>query len=211
MRYLLAWIVAVVTSILLTVPVVCADDWIRVRWVDDGDTMVLMDGRRVRYLGINAPEIANDKYGKKADPLGYEALALNRHLVKGKRVRLELDRETHDGYGRLLAYVYLRGNQLINEQMVLNGLAYFYPHWPNNRYDDLLLKAQRKAMLATRGIWRHWKKNDRKVIGNRRSRRFHASACPDAKKIKAGNRIHFDTPWQAFWEGYAPARDCIKK
>jgi micrococcal nuclease len=124
---------------------------------------------------------------------------------------LELDQETGDGYGRLLAYVYVRGSQMINEQMVLNGLAYFYPHRPNNRYDDLLLKTQRKAMLATRGIWRHWKQDDRKVIGNRRSRRFHASTCPDADKIKARNRIRFDTPWQAFWEGYAPARKCIKK
>jgi micrococcal nuclease len=179
--------------------------------VDDGDTVVLMDGRRVRYLGINAPEIDHQRYGQKAEPLGYEARAFNRHLVHRKRIRLELDQETHDGYGRLLAYVYVRGNQMINEQMVLNGLAYFYPHWPNNRYDDLLLKAQRKAMLATRGIWRRWKENDRKVIGNRRSRRFHASTCPDAEKIKARNRIRFDTPWQAFWEGYAPARDCIKK
>jgi len=45
-----------------------------VRWVDDGDTIVLMDGRRVRYIGINAPEI--DHKGKKAEPYGYGAKKL---------------------------------------------------------------------------------------------------------------------------------------
>lgn len=188
-----------------------ADDWLRVRWVDDGDTIVLLDGRRVRYLGINAPEVAHERYGQKAEPMGSEALALNRHLVLRKRVRIELDEETHDAYGRLLAYVFLPGGRMVNEQMLLEGLAYVLPHRPNSRYDALLLRAQRTAMQAARGIWPRWKEMERQVIGNRRSRRFHARSCPNSRKIGARNRIRFDSPWEAFWEGYAPARKCFQK
>jgi endonuclease YncB( thermonuclease family) len=32
----------------------------RVRWVVDGDTVVLMGGERLRYAGINTPEVAHD-------------------------------------------------------------------------------------------------------------------------------------------------------
>jgi endonuclease YncB( thermonuclease family) len=32
-----------------------ASEWVSVKWVDDGDTILLTDGRRVRYIGINAP------------------------------------------------------------------------------------------------------------------------------------------------------------
>jgi endonuclease YncB( thermonuclease family) len=47
-----------------------------VRWVDDGDTIVLADGRRVRYIGINAPEIAHRD--QKAEPYGNTAKKFNR-------------------------------------------------------------------------------------------------------------------------------------
>jgi len=43
-----------------------AEQWVRVRWVDDGDTIVLIDDRRVRYIGINAPEIEHGD--QPADP-----------------------------------------------------------------------------------------------------------------------------------------------
>ena len=100
---------------------------------------------------------------------------------------------------------------MVNVEMVESGLAYCLPHWPNNRYDSQLLKAQRAAMQAKRGIWRRWQERTDPVIGNRRRRRFHAVSCPNSTKISARNRIRFDRPWKAFWEGFAPARDCFKK
>ena len=204
-----ARIIAILVFVSLSGLAATADDWLRVRWVNDGDTIVLADGRRGRYLGINAPEIAHEQYGQKAEPLGYEALALNRRLVHRKRVRLELDAETHDAYDRLLAYVYVQGTQMVNVQMVVAGLAYFQPHWPNGRYDTQLLDAQRVAMQAKKGIWRRWQAHREPVIGNRRSRRFHVGSCPNSAKIHTRNRIQFDRPWKAFWEGYAPAKKCF--
>lgn len=188
-----------------------AADWIRVRWVDDGDTIVLADGRRVRYLGIDAPEIANPSYDKKAEPLGYEARGLNRRLVHRKRVRLELDAQPRDAYDRVLAYVFLPGGQMVNSLMLVNGLAHVLPHHPNRRYESELLAAQRTAMKARRGIWQRWHALEGKVIGNRRSKRFHAPSCASASRISIRNRVVFDSAWEAFWQGYAPARGCIKK
>ncbi|MDX2498082.1 MAG: thermonuclease family protein, partial [Desulfobacterales bacterium] len=65
--------------------------WISVKWVSDGDTIVLGDGRHVRYIGINAPEIAHDN--QKAEAFGYTAKKYNQSLVRSKKVRLEVDKE----------------------------------------------------------------------------------------------------------------------
>ena len=211
MRRQIATIVLICILALLSGPWAGAADWIRVRWVDDGDTIVLADGRRVRYLGIDAPEIANPSYDRKAEPLGYEARSFNRRLVHRKRVRLELDAQPRDAYNRLLAYVFLPGGQMVNSLMLVNGYAFVLPHHPNNRYESELLAAQRTAMQARRGIWQRWQAFEGKVIGNRRSKRFHALSCAAASSISARNRVPFNSAWEAFWQGYAPARGCIKK
>ncbi|MBW2406005.1 MAG: thermonuclease family protein [Deltaproteobacteria bacterium] len=82
------------------------------KWVHDGDTIVLTDGRYVRYIGINAPEIAHDNH--KAEAFGYEAKNYNKSLVRSKTVRLEFDKEKYDRHGRLLAYVFLLNGTFIN-------------------------------------------------------------------------------------------------
>ena len=63
-----------------------AHEWFHVKWVNDGDTILLADGRHVRYIGINAPEI--DHENKKAEVFGYEAKKYNQTLVLYKMVRL---------------------------------------------------------------------------------------------------------------------------
>jgi len=86
---------------------------VRVRWVDDGDTIVLIDDRRVRYIGINAPEIEHGD--QPADPFGYEARELNRRLVFRKKVRLEYENQKTDRHGRVLAYVFLSRGTFVNQ------------------------------------------------------------------------------------------------
>src|SRR3972149_8197796 len=72
-----------------------------IRSVIDGDTAVLEDGRRIRYLGINAPE--------RGEAYSAEATAVNRRLTEGRRVRLEPDQALGDRYHRLLFSVYVGG------------------------------------------------------------------------------------------------------
>lgn len=61
----------------------------RVVFVPDGDGLRLEDGRRVRYIGIDAPELHTCQGS--AEPFADKAAAYNRRLVLGKRVRLERD------------------------------------------------------------------------------------------------------------------------
>ncbi|MGD2012525.1 MAG: thermonuclease family protein [Desulfobacterales bacterium] len=180
-----------------------------VKWVNDGDTIVLTNRWRVRYIGIDTPEI--DYQNQKAQPYGYEARSFNKKLVSAGKIRLEFDQERHDRYGRLLAYIFLADGSFLNAQMLENGLAYYLYRSPNLKYHRRLLKAQRDGMSAQKGLWRNWKEKKGDYIGNRNSRRFHRGSCPNAKKIKLKNRTRFSTKWDAFHAGYAPAKQCIRE
>jgi micrococcal nuclease len=177
-----------------------------VRRVNDGDTVQLDDGRPVRYIGVNTPEITHER--NTAEPFGFEARAYNIELVGSQRIRLEFDIERFDDYGRTLAYVFLADGSMVNERLVQAGLAYCLYKMPNVKYDACLLKAQREAMRARHGIWKDWRETEGKYVGNRNSRRFHAVACPEVKRISPKNRILFLKRWDAFWAGYSPSREC---
>jgi len=178
-----------------------------VRWVNDGDTVVLTTGQRVRYIGLNAPEI--DHADQKAQPHGYQARSFNKDLVQSKRIRLEDDLERFDRYGRLLAYVFLEDGTFVNARLLRTGMAFYLYHKPNLKYDQSLLKAQQEAMQLKKGMWRNWREKEKGYVGNRHSRRFHISACPFAHKIKSKNKVHFSRKWDAFNQGYAPSKKCI--
>jgi len=186
-----------------------AHTWYKVKWVNDGDTIVLTNGNRVRYIGINAPEI--DHENQKAEPYGYKARSFNKTVVLSQKIRLEFDRERHDRYGRLLAYIFLANGSCLNSQMLENGMAYYLYRRPNVKYEKRLLKKQQAAMKDQKGLWRNWKEVKGKYLGNQKSRRFHQVACPNAKKIRRKNRTTFSTKWDAFYAGYAPAKNCIQE
>ncbi len=145
-----------VAAALVIEAAVAADLVVTVREVIDGDTIVLNDGRKVRYLGINAPE-----HGQ---PFAREATNFNRRLVSGLSVRLEFDQARQDRHGRLLAYVYatkceVRGAKcgeetLVNEQLLAEGLAHVFFMPPNTRYADRFLQTQEKARTAEKGMWK---------------------------------------------------------
>ena len=180
-----------------------------VKWVNDGDTIVLTNGWRVRYIGINAPEI--DHENQKAQPYGYLARSFNKKLVGSQKIVLEFDEERHDRYGRLPANIFLADGSCLNSRMLENGMAFYLYHRPNVKYDKRLLKKQQAAMKAQKGLWRNWKEVKGKNIGNQKSRRFHQVACPNAKNTKRKNMIIFSTKWDAFYAGYAPAKNCIQE
>jgi endonuclease YncB( thermonuclease family) len=90
--------------------------------VVDGDTVHVRVGDRiekVRYIGMNAPELHHPTLGEQ--PGGREAAEANRKLVDGQTVRLELDVHERDRYGRLLAYVYV-GDTMVNAESRRAGL-----------------------------------------------------------------------------------------
>jgi micrococcal nuclease len=206
------WRLLMVLLFGLTASVGCgrSDQWVTVRDAIDGDTIRLEDGRMVRYLAIDAPEI-NHRTGH-ADPWGDLSLRANRALVKGRRVRLVSGSPVKDDYGRILAYVYRTDGRLINRMLMLQGLGYYYPFNPreSGTIASTMLHAQRDAMSRGVGLW-----TDRKAYltgpydGNRRSMRFHEPGCSMGKQIHPENRVRFETRWEAHWEGFMPAGCCL--
>jgi len=123
----------------------------RVARVLDGDTIELADGRRVRLIGINAPEIAH--HNRPAEAGGDGAHTLLKKLIDSDKVRLLLDRERHDRYERLLAHLFNEEGTNLNQQMVSKGAAYVVARPPNLKHIDSYLAAEQKAREAKLGIW----------------------------------------------------------
>lgn len=177
-----------------------------VKWVSDGDTITLADGRRVRYIGINTPEIAHEN--RPADPFGNPARSCNKKLVLGKKVRLEMDVRSTDSYGRTLAYVFLKDGTFVNAELIKAGYAYCLYVRPNIRYHQKLLDDQRLAMRHAKGMWHALPGPGGVYVGHRESRRFHDSDCYFGNKINPSHRHLFYSLRDAFWEGYAPCQKC---
>jgi micrococcal nuclease len=72
--------------------------------------------------------------------------------VDGQRVRLELDAQVRDQYGRLLAYVWV-GNVMVNAELVRRGYAQVMTIPPNVKHAALFVRLQREAREAGRGLW----------------------------------------------------------
>jgi micrococcal nuclease len=120
-----------------------------VEWVNDGDTLTLTNGAKVRLLQVDAPELASDCYGRAA--LG----ALIALAPKGTRVSLAADPnlDDRDRYGRLLRYVFV-GGENVNVELVRAGAAspYFFRK-ERGAYAEELLGAVDEARQARRGYW----------------------------------------------------------
>ena len=118
----------------------------RVIKVIDGDTIRLENGEKVRYIGVNAPEI------KKEECFAFEAKKKNEELVLGKIVKLKKDVSEKDSYGRLLRYVY-QDDFFVNLFLVTEGFAVSSPCPPDLKYVDLLNQTEQKAKEENKGLW----------------------------------------------------------
>lgn len=123
--------------------------------VSDGDTLKLQDGRSVRVLGINAPEIT---HGKKAgEPLGRESRAAAQVFIDATqgRVRLGVERQNLDRYGRLLAHVYDKNGRSLAVVQLRAGMALQIAVPPNTAQKQCLLQSEQEARGKRRGLWRN--------------------------------------------------------
>lgn len=126
------------------------EEYAAVAYVLDGDTIALADGRRVRLIGVDAPEVSHE--GKKEACLAQESKEATERLVAGKEVRLVRDASEADAYGRLLRNVYV-GDVFVNEFLVSNGFATAWNVAPDEQHKELLATAQAKAKELKRGLW----------------------------------------------------------
>lgn len=120
----------------------------------DGDTARLkIDGKdeKVRFLGIDAPEIAHEN--TPADPYGNEARDYTCNILKtAKSIHLEYEQSKTDKYNRVLAWVFV-DEKLLNEDLVYKGLAKVAYLYDKYKYTSKLKLAEKKAKIDKLNIW----------------------------------------------------------
>jgi micrococcal nuclease len=138
------------------------DNWNRtekviVNRVVDGDTIVMSDGRTVRYLNVDTPE--TKKPGVKVQCFGPEASEFNKKLAESREVVLVADKESQDRYGRDLRLVFLIGrdttdpSQSLNAEIVRNGYGRSLIIKPNDSFASVFQSLEYKAKQTKTGIW----------------------------------------------------------
>jgi micrococcal nuclease len=126
---------------------------VRVVHVVDGDTVVVEGARgreTVRLLGVDTPETVDPR--KPVQCYGPEASAYTKSRLEGRRVRLELDVEPRDRYGRLLAYVLVDGHRY-NDDLLRAGYARLLVIAPNGAHATTMLREELAAKRAGLGLW----------------------------------------------------------
>lgn len=177
----------------------------------DGDTIKLADRRVVRLAGIDAPETS--RQGQPGQYYSREAKKFLSSLAQGRRVGIaRRGTQMKDRYGRFVGEIILPDGSSLNERMLAEGAAFFYPHdGLDPDFERRLRGLQEQAITERRGMWARLLETPEaqgNFVGNRNSRRFFPVSCLEALKIRPRNREYFGNLMDAFLAGYAPARIC---
>lgn len=188
--------------------------------VVDGDTIEVKMGEtkeKVRLIGIDTPETVHPE--KEEEPYGKEASDFTKERLNGQEIRLELDVEERDRYGRLLAYVWL-GDEMFNDTLLREGYARLATFPPNVKYVERFTATQKEARESQRGLWALELEEDEinsesnqemeqgEYLGSRNSDKYHLPGCKWAQKIKEENQVWFETVEEAEAAGYKPCKSC---
>jgi micrococcal nuclease len=184
--------------------------------VTDGDTLTVLRDRspvKIRLHGIDCPESGQD--------FGSRAKSLTSELAFGRVVKVR-ERGT-DRYRRVVADVVLPDGRSLNQELVRQGVAWWYQRYAP--HDSNLSQLEAEARAAKRGLWSQpnpvppweWRGRPRetvpaelqgKVIGNKRSKVYHEPGCKNVASISASNRVVFDRAEAATKAGFRPGKDC---
>jgi len=174
-----------------------------VRNVYDGDTLTLMDERRVRFTGIDAPEV------KERQPFAQESKAYVKSYCR-KKQEIYLDIHGEDKYGRLLADVWSEtedGHYVnVNEGVVSAGLASVYLASKDDKPKNLqkLLDLQKQARERGLGIWMDFE--DRNVVATAYGTAFHEPIC---RHLAHSRNTRILKMSKAMDQGLHPCRTCM--
>mmetsp|Transcript_7425 Transcript_7425/g.18607 ORF Transcript_7425/g.18607 Transcript_7425/m.18607 type:complete len:282 (+) Transcript_7425:67-912(+) len=175
---------------------------LRVRNVYDGDTLTLVDERRVRLLGVDTPEM------KPLQPYAEEAKEYTKSRCNKKEIWLLIDGKDH--YDRLLGHVFVREESgaylCINEGLVYEGFANAYTPRKNERTFnwDKLLDLQRDAREKKRGVWKSFK--DTTVYKTTHGSAYHKRTCSHLSNSRNLQEIKVSV---AMDQGLHPCRSCM--
>eukprot|EP00542_Grammatophora_oceanica_P009179 CAMPEP_0194045538 /NCGR_PEP_ID=MMETSP0009_2-20130614/16847_1 /TAXON_ID=210454 /ORGANISM="Grammatophora oceanica, Strain CCMP 410" /LENGTH=226 /DNA_ID=CAMNT_0038690411 /DNA_START=23 /DNA_END=703 /DNA_ORIENTATION=+ len=176
-----------------------------VRNVYDGDTLTLTDERRVRFLGIDTPEI------KEKQPYAEEAKAYTKDRCHKVDIWISFEpgQPQTDHYGRLLAFVWVEQSSkflCVNEGIVGEGLASVYA--PNKDAQlhnwDKLLALQKQARACRKGIWSTFEDFD--VVKTANGTAYHKRDCTHLSQVRHLTQLKAT---EAADMGLHPCRTCL--
>jgi len=130
--------------------------------VVDGDTLDLdipdpTTGKsftRVRLWGVDTPETKHPTRGQMY--FGPEASDFTKKLALNQKVRVSLEpyENTRGKFGRLLAYIFLPDDTMLNEQLIENGYGYADPRF-KHILRQKFLQLQQQAKKEKLGLWQN--------------------------------------------------------
>ena len=128
---------------------------VQIRYVHDGDTLVLADNRKVRLIGINTPELGHN--GQPAQALSIDARDRLRQLLfeQGNKAQILFGAQKVDDYGRTLAHLWSPGDRNLTSELLREGLGWAVAIPPNTLLLDCYVDSEQQARAASRGIWGH--------------------------------------------------------
>ncbi|HKE03664.1 MAG TPA: thermonuclease family protein [Blastocatellia bacterium] len=193
--------------------------------IADGDTLTVLDANKqqhtIRLVGIDAPEIIQ-AFGDKAK----NSLS---DLVRGKTVTVTNSKVARNGW--IVGKVTLNGRD-INLEQINRGMAWFYRAYAKELSQGdatVYEQAEARAREKRRGLWSEpgplapWdlraaqrgqsaetelEAASSQIVGDRDSKIYHRSDCPDYSKVSERNRAMFATEAEAVAAGYKKAKNC---
>ena len=133
-----------------------------VKWIYDGDTLLLTDKRKVRLIGIDTPEV--EHHQQKQQAYAAKAREALRELLKKNhyKVKLRYGAERKDRYSRTLAHVYTPDGINIESWLLEKGYARTLVFPPNIKLADCYKQSEKLAQQQSLGIW-NLKNNQLKI------------------------------------------------
>ena len=126
--------------------------WTALKKVVDGDTLHLTDGRKVRLIAVNTPELARKH--TPAQPLADKARrAVTAFFAADTRVGVQSGRQSQDKHGRQLAHIFRSDGHSLAAYLLSKGLAWHIVVPPNDRYWQCLANNEQLAQQQSLGIW----------------------------------------------------------
>src|SRR5262249_4891984 len=191
--------------------------------IADGDTLTVLDDQqrhyKIRRVGIDAPESAQ-AFGDKAR----KSLS---DLVRGKTVVVTNSKVVRNGW--IVGKVTLAGRD-INLEQIRRGYAWFYRAYAKDlgQVDAAMYEqAEARAREERRGLWAEpgplapWdlraaqrgqsaerELEAAQIVGDRDSKIYYRSDCPDYLRVSGPNRETFQSEASAVAAGYRKAKSC---
>jgi micrococcal nuclease len=190
------------------VPRITVERTARVKYVIDGDTLETEDGERLRFLGINTPEIRKRPDDPPDQPWGRDAANFVTLLLPpGTEIGLAFDDGPREGaYGRTLAYIIVDG-ELLNALLLREGYGRFNDYGKELKLGEYLKRMEGQARVYGKGVWEGQGKiaAPRYYVASKNGKQYHDPDSDLAPQISKKNLVRL-TEESARMVGLEPGR-----